>query len=147
MKIRHLKITFEKRRKLNLLLALPTPLLVTQFKIKILMLSICEPCISFGWKPTPIPGFPGCMALVVASLSAFVRASCCSWQSPGRILSGQVPRFDLIVSHGLRPSNLLPQILAEGIVLILVPSRVHDGCRVLSSGRCIWQHVEGLLDA
>ena len=87
MKIRHLKITFEKRRKLNLLLALPTPLLVTQFKIKILMLSICEPCISFGWKPTPIPGFPGCMALVVASLSAFVRASCCSWQSPGRILS------------------------------------------------------------
>ena len=40
MKIRHLKVTFEKMRKLNLLLALPTPLLDTQFKIKILMLSI-----------------------------------------------------------------------------------------------------------
>ena len=116
MKIRHLKVTFEKMRKLNLLLALPKPLLDTQFKIKILMLSIWEPCISFDWRPNPIPDFPDYMALVVPSLSAIVRASCCSWQSPGRILSGQVPRFDIFVSHGHLPSKLLPQNLAGGIV-------------------------------
>ena len=60
----------KKKRKLNLLLALPAPLLVTQ--IKILMLSICEPCVSFCWKPLPIPGFPGYFALVLASSSACV---------------------------------------------------------------------------